>query len=459
MHISLGCLQLTLKNTYQRGKTIIYQRAVPTKLRDRYPGLTVKHDLKTDDPIIAARAVAELNKRYDLEFSGLSQVPEALPQSLKAHAIGFLKARGLAPAGTSEAAENHPMAVQLFYEAMDDRRAAFASGSELAYRNADPADYLSPSERAAWKALVVIPPKTLDDALALHLAIHPKRGEPKFITYQRRSFASLTAIVGNMAFADCDRAIARRYMEAMLEKGVTTATVRRNMNTITAVFNTYIKETNLSRSNPFAGLAIPSEGLDAKKRIPFTTPELQTLLTACFNANDDRRWILALLADTGARLAEVVGLALRDIVLDAVVPHIIIQAHPWRSLKNRGSARSVPLVGFALWAAGQVVEAANGAPEGRGSLFAFPRYTKPEGCTATHASNTLNKWVRAHGLNHTCHDLRHTLADRLRVVQCPRSIQFAIEGHSSQNVGDSYGNGYTLEAKSEWLKRVVLPGH
>lgn len=54
--------------------------------------------------------------------------------------------------------------------------------------------------------------------------------------------------------------------------------------------------------------------------------------------------------------------------------------------------------------------------------------------------------MRANGLDHTAHELRHTVADRLRDVQCPRAIQFAIEGHSSKDVGDSYGNGYTLKA-------------
>lgn len=95
MHIALGCLEVTLKYTYERGKTIIYQRAVPAKLRDRYPGRMVEHDLKTNDLNAAAKAVELLNKRYDAEFNGLAMAPEATPQSLKAHAHAFLKARGL----------------------------------------------------------------------------------------------------------------------------------------------------------------------------------------------------------------------------------------------------------------------------------------------------------------------------------------------------------------------------
>ncbi len=452
MQITLGCLEVTLKNTYQRGNTIIYQRAVPTKLRDRYPGRTVKHDLKTNDLTTAAKAVDMLNKRYDAEFNGLILAPTATPQSIQAHAHAFLKARGLTPKGElTGAAENHPVALELLHDHFDSKRAHHANGDEQAYREGHPSEYLSPVELEAWRSLYGTAPKTLNDALELHLGIHAKRDDPKFLVYQRRSFATLTAIVGNMAFAECDRATARRYLEAMLAKTVTTATVRRNMNTITAVFNTFIKENNLHRTNPFAGLEIPGEGKDSVKRVPFTPAELKTLVTACHTADDDFRWIIAMLADTGARLAEVAGLALADIVLNADVPHIIIQPHPWRSLKNTGSARTVPLVGAALWAAQRIKDTT--AP---GQRFAFPRYTSEIECKATHASNTLNKWMRAQGLAHTNHDLRHTMADRLRGVQCPRAIQFVIEGHSSQDVGDSYGNGYTLQVKAEWLEKVAL---
>lgn len=442
---------MTLKNTYQRGKTIIYQRAVPTKLRDRYAGRTVKHDLKTNDLTVAAKAVDVLNKRYDAEFNGLTLAPTSTPQSLQAHADAFLKARALTPKGAAPAgvAENHPMALELLHDHFDSKRADYAAGDELTYREAHPGEYLTPVELEAWRRLHGTAPKTLNDALELHLEIHQKRDDPKFVVYQRRSFATLTAIVGNMAFTECDRATARRYLEAMLAKKVTTATVRRNMNTITAVFNTYIKENDLHRTNPFAGLEIPGEGKDSVKRVPFAPAELKTLITACHTADDDCRWIIAMLADTGARLAEVVGLTLRDIHIAAEVPYITIQPHPWRSLKNTGSARTVPLVGSALWAAKRIKDTAT-----PGQHFAFPRYTSETECKATHASNALNKWMRAQGLAHTNHDLRHTMADRLREVQCPRAIQFAIEGHSSQDVGDSYGNGYTLKVKSEWLGKV-----
>ena len=57
MRACFGPLQVTLKNTYLRGGTLIYQRAVPKDLQDRYPGKTIKHDLRTADIAKAARLV------------------------------------------------------------------------------------------------------------------------------------------------------------------------------------------------------------------------------------------------------------------------------------------------------------------------------------------------------------------------------------------------------------------
>lgn len=167
-----------------------------------------------------------------------------------------------------------------------------------------------------------------------------------------------------------------------------------------------------------------------------------------------------LLAGTGARLAEIVGLPMEDIVLGVPIPHVVLQVHPWRDIKGakglRGiKDRTVPLVGPALWAAQRVKAAAT--PDQR---YAFPQYTDGATCKATHASNALNGWIRRLPLAHTCHELRHTVKDQLRAVQCPKDISDAITGHGKKDTGDTYGRGYghgsLLQVTSEWLSKAVL---
>lgn len=175
MHVALGPLQVTIKYTYPRGKTTIYQRAVPTDLRDRYPGATIKEDLKTTDPVKVARMVSRLNQRYEAEWEGLRAAPESSPESLKAHSAEFLRRWGLTPGSP----ENHPAAVELLHDHFDRKRAVHASGDEEQYREAVPPEYLSPVELEAWKALHATREDSLTDALEVYLASHKKRDDQK----------------------------------------------------------------------------------------------------------------------------------------------------------------------------------------------------------------------------------------------------------------------------------------
>ena len=87
----------------------------------------------------------------------------------------------------------------------------------------------------------------------------------------------------------------------------------------------------------------------------------------CRTYDDDQRWLIALLSDSGMRLSEACGLLVDDIKLDVEIPYLDIKPHPWRRLKTKGSARLLPLVGSSLWAAQRVVK--NVSEE-----FAFSRY-------------------------------------------------------------------------------------
>lgn len=58
------------------------------------------------------------------------------------------------------------------------------------------------------------------------------------------------------------------------------------------------------------------------------------------------RWLVAIVADTGMRLAEAAGLLREDIFQDEDGQWVArIVPHPWRSLKTESSKRLVPLSG------------------------------------------------------------------------------------------------------------------
>jgi integrase len=109
-------------------------------------------------------------------------------------------------------------------------------------------------------------------------------------------------------------------------------------------------------------------------------------------------------------------------------------------------------VGVSLWAAQRIVQTAQ-----PGQTYAFPRYTDKNECKATHASNTLNKWIESRlGVKKTTHEFRHTIRDRLRNAGAPRDIQSAVGGWGKVDIGDNYGEGYGLELLKMWLDKIVL---
>jgi integrase len=167
--------------------------------------------------------------------------------------------------------------------------------------------------------------------------------------------------------------------------------------------------------------------------------------------DDEARWLVALISDTGMRLSEAAGLHVDDIKLDCEIPHIDLKPHAWRGLKTRGSQRQIPLVGASLWAAKRVKETNTASP------FSFPRYTSARGTNANSASAAINKWLRPR-VPEGCviHSFRHSLRDRLRAVQCPSDMIDQIGGWSTAGVGQSYGEGYGLDSLKDWLKRLAV---
>ncbi len=450
MLLTLGPLKVKIKYTYTRGKTTFYQRAVPSDLHDRYPGKTIKKDLKTADPIRVARMVEALNKQYETEWEALRSSPELSPKTLTIHADKWLEQHGLKP----HSKDNDPKAIELLLDQIDRKRERWADQQddpEAAYKNPEPDKYLTAVEIEAGRRLFGKKQPVLSDALDFYLQTHKNRNNAKFVEYQSRAFGNLIEAVGDKPVVSLTRADVRLYVDKAVSNGQKTATVRRRLNVMSAVFSKWVIENSLTIANPFARIEIPDEGKDKIKRRVFTVDELQTLYHRCQSLDDDLRWLVALMIDTGPRIGEVAGLALSDIVLDHTVPHILIQEHPWRSLKNEGSARKVPLVGASLWAAQRIVSSAM-----TGQKFAFPRYTSDKECKATSASGAANQFIRQTVTDGTSHCFRHTIADRLRNAGCPKEILFSIDGHASKDVGDKYGYGHGLEIKRQWLEKVAL---
>jgi integrase len=270
-----------------------------------------------------------------------------------------------------------------------------------------------------------------------------------FATYTERNVDYVIEAIGDKDLMDYEPSDGGVFRDWLTEKGLASSSVKRVFSTIRAITNLAIAEYGLDMRSPFANVYFP-ELDDIKERLPVSPHDIKLIQRHCRETNDEMRWLLALISDTGMRLAEAAGLALNDIVLDSETPYINLNPNESRRLKTKQSSRKIPLIGLSLWAAQQVKSEFNGA-------YAFPRYTKGGKCNANSASAALNKWLKQIASESvTVHSFRHSITDRLRAVQCPRDIIDAIGGWTAGSIGEKYGEGYKLDVLHEWMLKLVI---
>jgi integrase len=256
----------------------------------------------------------------------------------------------------------------------------------------------------------------------------------------------LTDCLGHDDLAAIEISDAGRFRDFLFDRGMSSSSVKRVFSSVRAVINLATREQGPSISNVFSGTFIPDD--EAKtQRSPIPTEVLFTIQHECMQVDDEPRWLIALISDTGMRLSEACGLLTSDICLDGEMPHITVVAHPWRRLKTGSSSRQIPLVGFSLWAAKRVGLSPSG--------FAFPKYCNKEKCNSNSASATLNNWLKPRvPTGCVIHSFRHSLRDRLRAIECSADIIDAIGGWATEGIGHKYGAGYDLGVKHRWISGI-----
>ena len=96
-------------------------------------------------------------------------------------------------------------------------------------------------------------------------------------------------------------------------KGNKTATIRRRINSLSAILSYAYVELGLDTRNPFSRLFIKGEGEDSHKRGTFTNEQLKWGYDMALASGSQIKLLMPLLGETGCRLAESVELKLEDI--------------------------------------------------------------------------------------------------------------------------------------------------
>ena len=344
---------------YKRNETFYFSRSVPSDLRHRFNKNKIEVSLRTKSEVKAAKSAAALSDRLERYWDSIRM------EMIYSRELGF--------------------------SVVPDK-----------VKNANETEV------------------TLSDALALYQRLKGTGKSKLFFEVSNRSIRYLVECVGHDNINGLEPVDAGRFRDFLFGRGMSSSSVKRVFSSVRAIINLAIKEHGLAMTNVFNGTFIPQDN-KRKERLPVPINFIGQIQEECRSLNDEPRWLIALISDTGMRLSEACGLLSSDIVLDTDIPHISLREYQWRRLKTSSSTRVIPLVGASLWAAEQI--------KAQETEFAFPKYCDKQKCNANSASASLNKWLKPR-LPDECviHSFRHSLRDRLRAVECPSDIVDAIGG-------------------------------
>ena len=260
-----------------------------------------------------------------------------------------------------------------------------------------------------------------------------------------RAVENFVKVVGDKAVTELTAADAIDYTEwwreRVLDDGMAAKSTNKDIGQLSRMLKEMSVRRRLGLPDIFKGLRLKGE--TDKPPAPFETDFIQNRLLvegALASLNEEARFVIYVMAETGMRPSEIVNLTPQAIRLGDPVPHVKIMAEG-RRLKTDQSAREIPLVGVAL-------AAMKLRPEG------FPRYRDK----SSSLSATLNKYLLENKLRptleHTVYSLRHSFKDRLIAVEAPDSLIDALMGHKGPT--PRYGKGPSLELKLKFLQRISL---
>lgn len=452
--LEFGAFRLMCKYVTQKKNSAVwyYRRRIPSDVAKLHINKSTRKadsqifvSLKTTDKALACKRADEKTRQLDALWASHRGNPRDIVDP--AISLARIKAAGLNAGDGKTAIDDQGLSlppIDDFVEALIGIRDTH-----------DDAPPISAQDKLTIDILYGAPvPKTLKDAQELYLTLGkgPKNkvGRGQF----DRAWNLLFDVAGNKVLADVRRADANEYVSHLIKRGVSAETIRKYISQISPAIKLAIKEFELSDTNQFEGVVIANKGEESsRKRIPYTDAELKAIKAKCHEVNDPRRWLLLALADTGARLSELLGMEKADVFLDAPIPYIHIHPNSTRRVKTEGSNRTVPLVGDALWAFQTAMK--------QSSPYVFPSLlpdTLGIDFSSGNVSSSLGKWLKTNKLarkGQVIHSLRHTIADRLRNAGISKELMDAIGGWQTDGMSSRYGEGYSLESKRDALLKII----
>ena len=161
----------------------------------------------------------------------------------------------------------------------------------------------------------------------MYLRLKGNHRPPTFEAAVRRSCGNLIDCCGMKNLDEYVRSDATKFRDYLFAKGLNGASVARIFWTARVVINLAISEFGLASVNPFSNVYFDNR-FGVKKRLPVKSEDIKKVQKECYKADDEKRWLIALIADTGIRLGEDAGLLRSDFIQKDGILCVNIRPHP-----------------------------------------------------------------------------------------------------------------------------------
>jgi len=177
----------------------------------------------------------------------------------------------------------------------------------------------------------------INDALDLYLRLKGVDKGKTFIRTANRNVEYIIKVLGNKSIKSYTSLDASKFRDWLIEQGMSNSTLKRVFSSVKAIINLTINEYGLDITNHFSRVYLPS--IDGEIRESVALEDIKFIQSVSKKEDDELRWLLLLLSDSGMRLSEALGLSKDDINLNNPISYIRLIPHPWRRLKTKASER------------------------------------------------------------------------------------------------------------------------
>jgi len=303
--------------------------------------------------------------------------------------------------------------------------------------------------------------KSLSVAMKFYAEVKANIVKPNVIKATQRYTDEFVSTVGDLELGEIKRDHVRTYVTALLERGLKASSVKIAVVRLGVIVQHYTLEKDLSGvSNPFQSFQVAkTTDTESERRRPYTSAEYKELIALTetpITGKEDLQLAIQLIATTGARMSEIVGLRLEDVILTPTGLSLQLFDNESRSLKTKHSRRTVPIV---YWQSMSGLHRRIEEMKTTKEIYLFPHWKDRHGQFSAKSSLLVDAKVRkdltVSGTRTALHSLRHTVAQALKDVQAPLDVVNSLLGWSGKGMASHYGGELAMSVKREWLSKAI----